>query len=192
MMRGLAQRTLNLLGRLRARGRTRLTIDPTSDIFLFRLRPALSTALAIGKECWIRCRFMFDGDGGTIQIGNRVYIGRSLIICHSRVEIGDDVVISWGVTITDHNSHAVDWRERSDDVRAWRAGQKDWSAVKSAPIIIERRCWLGFDSVILRGVRIGEGAVVAARAVVTRDVAPYTVVAGNPARVVRRLDALDD
>jgi len=41
-------------------------------------------------------------------------------------------------------------------------------------------------------VRIGEGAVVAARAVVTRDVAPYTVVAGNPARVVRRLDALDD
>jgi galactoside O-acetyltransferase len=59
--------------------------------------------------------------------------------------------------------------------------------VASAPIVICDRVWIGFDAVILKGVTVGEGAIVAARAVVTRDVEPYTVVAGNPAVLVRRL-----
>ena len=56
------------------------------------------------------------------------------------------------------------------------------------PITVHSNVWIGFDSCVLPGVRIGEGAVVGARSVVTQDVPPYTVVAGNPARVVRRLD----
>ena len=192
MLRRIVQHLLNLLSSWRARGRTELQIDRTSDVFLFRLRASGATTLNIGKECWIRCRLMFDGEGGRISVGDRVYIGRSLIICHKRIEIADDVIISWGVTITDHNSHALDWNDRSGDVQAWRQGKKDWSEVRSAPVIIERRCWLGFESVVLKGVRIGEGAIVAARAVVTRDVPPYTVVAGNPAQVVRKLDTPDD
>src|SRR5690606_18944433 len=51
--------------------------------------------------------------------------------------------------------------------------------------VIGNDVWLGYDSLVMPGVRIGDGAVVAARAVVTRDVPPYAVVAGNPARVVR-------
>jgi galactoside O-acetyltransferase len=54
--------------------------------------------------------------------------------------------------------------------------------------MIGNKAWLGFDSAILKGVRIGEGAVVGAKSVVTKDVEPWTVVAGNPARVIRTLE----
>ncbi|HAJ60189.1 MAG TPA: hypothetical protein DCP31_13785, partial [Cyanobacteria bacterium UBA8543] len=56
------------------------------------------------------------------------------------------------------------------------------------PIRIERNVWIGFDACVLPGVTIGEGAIVGARSVVTQDVPPYSVVAGNPARLIKKLD----
>jgi acetyltransferase-like isoleucine patch superfamily enzyme len=61
--------------------------------------------------------------------------------------------------------------------------------VPARPVRIGRNVWIGFEAVVLPGVTVGEGAVIGARAVVTEDVAPFTVVAGNPARAIRRLDA---
>lgn len=103
------------------------------------------------------------------------------------ITLGDDVVISWGVTIVDHNSHAVAWEDRASDVLDWGRGHKDWSSVKILPVLIEDKVWVGFNAIILKGVTIGEGAIVAAGAVVTKDVPPHTIVAGNPARVIRNL-----
>ena len=65
---------------------------------------------------------------------------------------------------------------------AWR-----WVHSESAPIVIEDNVWIGEYATILKGVTIGKGAVVASHAVVTKDVPPYTIVAGNPARVVKEL-----
>jgi galactoside O-acetyltransferase len=65
----------------------------------------------------------------------------------------------------------------------------DWTNVGSAPITIEDRVWIGFGVTILKGVVVGEGAIVASCSVVTRNVEPYTIVAGNPAKVVRQLDS---
>ena len=62
------------------------------------------------------------------------------------------------------------------------------AVVPARPVRIGRNVWIGFDSCVLPGVSIGEGAVVGARSVVTEDVPAYSVVAGNPARVVRRLE----
>ena len=59
--------------------------------------------------------------------------------------------------------------------------------VKIAPVRIGDKAWIGFNAIILKGVTVGEGAIVAAGAVVTKDVPPYTIVAGNPARVIRTL-----
>lgn len=101
--------------------------------------------------------------------------------------MGDDVVISWGVTIVDHNSHSLSWPERANDVLDWGRGTKDWQNVKIAQVQIDNKVWIGFNAIILKGVAIGEGAIVAAGAVVTKDVPPYSVVAGNPARVIRTL-----
>ncbi|GBO51698.1 acetyltransferase, CYSE/LACA/LPXA/NODL family [Pseudanabaena sp. lw0831] len=128
----------------------------------------------------------FDGDNATIAIGKRVFMNGYLIAAQS-IEIGDDVLISWGVTIVDHNSHAISFSERSQDVVNWRLGKKDWTNVKIAPIKISNKVWIGFNSIILKGVTIGEGAIVGAGSVVTKDVPAWTIVAGNPARVIREI-----
>jgi galactoside O-acetyltransferase len=106
-----------------------------------------------------------------------------------RVEIGDDVMLSWGVTVVDHNSHSLVARERATDVEQWLRGRKDWTGIKIAPVEIRQRAWLGFNVAVLPGVVIGEGAIVGACAVVTRSVPAWTIVAGNPARVLRELTA---
>ena len=95
----------------------------------------------------------------------------------------------------DHDSHSPDWRDRAKAVHHFYKhygtpecfDTLDWSNVRSAPIVIGDRVWIGFGAVVLKGVVIGEGAIVAACSVVTRNVEPYTIVAGNPAREVRRL-----
>ena len=58
--------------------------------------------------------------------------------------------------------------------------------ISKGPIIIEDDCWLGFESEILSGVHIGKHSIVAARAVVTHDVPPYCMVAGNPAKIIKK------
>lgn len=109
------------------------------------------------------------------------------MVLAQRISLGDDVVISWGVTIVDHNSHAIEWSQRANDVLNWGKGTKDWTNVTIAPVQIQNKVWIGFNASILKGVTIGEGAIVAAEAVVTKDVPAYSVVAGNPAMVVRTL-----
>ena len=64
---------------------------------------------------------------------------------------------------------------------------KNWTVVKDEAIVIESKVWIGFDVTILKGVTVGEGAVIGAKSIVTKNVEPWTVVAGNPAVVVKYL-----
>jgi galactoside O-acetyltransferase len=151
----------------------------------------------IGSKGVLNCSIVFESDSGFVRIGDRCYFGHAgTIICRDRVEIGSDVTIAWGVTIYDHNSHSIDWAQRARIVSHFHSfygdpacfENYDWTGVASKPIVIEDRVWLGFDVIVLKGVRIGEGAIVGAGSVVTRDVEPYTVVAGNPASFIRKID----
>ncbi|MCG3710615.1 acyltransferase [Aliarcobacter butzleri] len=154
-------------------------------------------SVSIGDNTMIGCNFVFESDEGEITIGDNSYIGGgTTLISRNHISIGNSVTIAWGCTIYDHNSHSLDYRERQKDIKRqnydYRNGRnfiysKDWNVVKSKPIIIEDNAWIGFDSVILAGVTIGEGAVVGARSVVRQNVEPWTVVAGNPAVVIKRL-----
>ncbi|MCC6483663.1 MAG: hypothetical protein IT209_02355 [Armatimonadetes bacterium] len=67
-------------------------------------------------------------------------------------------------------------------------GRKDWSHVKMAPVRICDKAWIGARAIILKGVTIGEGAVIGAGSVVTKDVPAWCVAAGNPARVIRQVE----
>ena len=156
------------------------------------------TYLSIGEKSMIDSSFVFETESGHISVGNRVHIGGGTqLISRDGITIGNDVIIAWNCTIYDHNSHSVLWEERKDDVTLeWASAKsgnsplcnKNWSVVKSAPIHICDKAWLGFGVTVLKGVTIGEGSVVAAGSVVTKDVPPYTVVGGNPAAVIRTLD----
>jgi galactoside O-acetyltransferase len=111
-----------------------------------------------------------------------------MLVCAESITIGDDVLMSWGVTVVDHDSHSLAWSQRRNDVLDWGQGRKDWTHVPVAPVTIQNKAWIGFGVSILKGVTIGEGAVVAAGSVVSRHVAPWTAVAGSPARKIRDLD----
>lgn len=158
--------------------------------------PGKSGRVEIGNNCTLECSFIFESTEEHIKVGDRTSIGDSTLISRNEIEIGNDVIISWCCWIYDHNSHSVAWQDRLEDSHVIAASKnthellknKDWSHVDSAPIRICDKVWIGFNAVILKGVTIGEGAVVGAGSVVTKDVPPYAVVAGNPARVVRQME----
>lgn len=186
-MRALARRVLVGIGQRRLRGRVAVSTGPRSTVRYDLIAPVGGCRMKVGADCIINARISFDRSGAEFACGDRCYIGASHVVTAHRIDLGDDVVISWGVTIVDHNSHAIACAERASDVLDWARGEKDWTHVKTAPVRICDKAWIGFNAIVLKGVTIGEGAIVAAGAVVTKDVAPYTIVAGNPARVVRAL-----
>jgi acetyltransferase-like isoleucine patch superfamily enzyme len=147
-----------------------------------------SCSLTIGENSIVEAKIVFERDDARVTIGERTFIGSSLLDCATKIVIGDDVLISFGATITDHDSHSTNFEHRKNDVLMWRQGRKDWTHVHSRPVTIGNKAWVGMHSIILEGVNIGEGAIIGAGSVVTRDVAPYTIVAGNPARVIRSVE----
>ena len=135
--------------------------------------------VAIGKYSYFLPLKRFRGTEYTpsIVIGDGCGIGiRNSFAAIDRIEIGNQVLFAGYVHITDH-SHGYE----DPDTPISRQ-----PLVSKGPVVIEDQCWLGFGCEVLSGVHIGKHSVVAARAVVTKDVPPYCVVAGNPARIVKR------
>lgn len=117
----------------------------------------------------------------TIEIGNEVYLGYATILaCADRITIGSRVLFAQGVQVYDNNTHPLDPTARAKNLPVERENV--------APVVIEDDVWIGSHATILKGVTVGRGSVVATHAVVSRDVPPMTVVAGNPAKVVKTLN----
>ena len=128
--------------------------------------------------------------GGQISIGDFSYVGiDSRIWSGNSITIGRNVLISHQCNIIDSNSHEMDMTEREEGYkRLIKEGHpRDVRSIITQPIVIEDNAWISFGSTILKGVTIGKGAVVAAGSVVTKNVPPFTVVAGNPAKVIKKL-----
>lgn len=114
-----------------------------------------------------------------IIVGEGTWVGKNCSIAAiDKVEIGKNVLFAGHVHITDH-SHGYEDISKPMNVQP---------LISKGPVIIEDDCWLGFNCEILSGVHIGKHCVVAARAVVTKDVPAYSVVAGNPARIIKKYD----
>ncbi len=159
-----------------------------SRVNFWRIRPARGGIFKVGENSMIRADMVYERGGASISIGDRTFIGRGLFTIADSLEIGDDVMVSWNVTIVDHNSHSLKFSERSNDVQMNAfEGIKHWDCIKIAPVKIGNKAWIGFGCSILKGVTIGEGAIVGANSVITKNVAPWTIVAGNPAKVIREI-----
>jgi acetyltransferase-like isoleucine patch superfamily enzyme len=146
----------------------------------------LETSFSFGKfrsrlPCGLRMQHgssahgntVFDvGEGGRVELGRYALLNSVRVICDALVEIGDHALLSWNVVLMDT--------------------YRDLRGRRPAAIRIGANVWIGFDSCILPGVSIGAGSIVGARSVVTRSVPAYTVVAGNPARVIRAVEEAPD
>jgi len=162
----------------------------TSYSFYF-YRSELPAGVEYGRGASTYLGTMFDvGPRGRVRLGDFTLVHGARIICDSEIVIGDYGLISWNVVLMDTYRLPTDAAQRRSELQRAAADTKRRfppaaSGLKSSPIRIERNVWVGFDSCILPGVTIGEGSIVGARSVVTENVPPFTIVAGNPARVIR-------
>jgi len=146
--------------------------------------------ISIGDNSLVAGELLVFPNGGKISIGHWCYVGENALIWSSgNIEIGNRVLISHNVNIFDSLTHPIDAKLRHAQFREiLLQGHPSDIDLGECPVQIEEDAWIGANSIILRGVTIGKAAVVGAGSVVTQDVPPFTVVAGNPARIIRKLD----
>ena len=146
-------------------------------------------SIVIGNDCLIEGYVVCENEMSQINIGNNVYIGGSTTVdCARSINIEQDVMISYHVMISDTDGHSTKLSVRQRDLQSFRKGNVDWSVIPMKGVTIKRGAWIGARSIVLKGVTVGEGAIVGAGSVVTRDVPAWHVVAGNPARIIRKIE----
>ena len=149
------------------------------------------TNLEIGRFSYIDGEIFMLTPEARCSIGQHCFLGvDSRIWVQRRITIGNFVLIAPRVDIFDNDSHPLDAAVRREDAidQFERKRPMDYGHVAAADVVIDNDVWIGTKSTIVKGVHLGTGAVVAAGSVVTRDVPPFTLVGGNPAREIRRLD----
>lgn len=169
--------------RERCRAHSTARLLPESCIINLTLK---RDRIQIGARTISRGECRVFGSEGNIEIGSDCYIGDSSKIWSARgITIGDRVLIAHSVNIHDNDAHPKSAAHRHRQTAAiCNAGPYDLTDVGMAPIEINDDVWIGFNASILKGVRIGKGAIIGAASLITKDVPAYAIMAGNPARQV--------
>ncbi|MDD2720635.1 MAG: acyltransferase [Gallionella sp.] len=148
-----------------------------------------SSAIVVGEHSHIKGELLTFAHGGKITIGEYCFLGeQSHIWSAKNVSIGNRVLIAHNVNIFDNDTHPLGAEARHNQFCEIIGGRHPKNIdLLEQPVRLDDDVWIGCMSIILKGVNIGRGAVVGAGSVVTGDVPPYTIVAGNPARVIREI-----
>lgn len=155
--------------------------------------------LTIGNNCTIKSSLMSNLMGlysrtiivtrapeAEIAIGNNVGISGTTIYARKKITIGDNTCIGGNCKILDNDFHPIDWEERNKLMSDVHGG--DSPLIPAKEIKIGKNCFIGCNSIILKGTVLGEGCVVGAGAVVTGKFEANSIIVGNPARVIRKLE----
>ena len=146
--------------------------------------------IKIGRDCGINSNFISNLIGlyqrtiiiargkGKIRIGDHVGISGTTIYARERIEIGDYSVIGANCKIFDNDFHSLDPKERRGEI---------YDNLVTKPVVIRKNVFVGCNSILLKGTRIGDNCVVGAGSVVSGTFEPGCVIAGNPARVIRKV-----
>ncbi|MCU6770344.1 Putative acetyltransferase SACOL2570 [uncultured Bacteroides sp.] len=134
------------------------------------------SAVSIVKESNLvkrPCTIQTNRKGACLKIGNNVRMSGCIIACFKNIKIGDNVRIGGNCTIFDGDFHLDDSR----------VGQP-------RDIVIEDNVWLGYEVIVLKGVHIGANSVIGAGSVVTKDIPSNSVAAGNPCKIIKKIDEI--
>lgn len=147
-------------------------------------------AVDIGRFTHVRGELLTFAHGGEIRIGEYCYIGEGTRIWSARsIRLGNRVLIAHNVTIMDSLTHPIGAAKRHEHFRQIiTTGHPRELDLGERAVDIGDDVWIGCMSIVLRGVSLGRGAIVGAGSVVTENVPPWTLVAGNPARPIRELE----
>lgn len=144
----------------------------------FRMNNGLS-ANCIGYST--PCIFLLQGGG--ITIGDNVGMSQTTIIAMDNVLIGNHVLIGGGTKIYTSDFHPLNYIKRREP--------QNWEYAKCMPVILEDDCFIGAGTIILKGVTIGARSVIGAGSVVTKNIPSDCIAAGNPCKVIRKLNEID-
>jgi len=157
-------------------GSIRFLILGTGSITIGKDFHAVSARRRSFHTLFSPCHLTVIGDG-CIVIGEHVGLNGATIAARKKVAIGDNTMIAANTFILDHDGHAL-----------WPPSERWSNPGAAAEVIIERDVWIGMNCIILKGVRIGSGAVIAAGSVVVSDVDSASLYAGNPAKKIKSLN----
>lgn len=145
--------------------------------------------ISVGDYCLIYGTIITECEHSKVKIGSNVFIGgKTLFDCVDSITVDDDVLISYDCVLADSDNHSISYSIRKRDLADWKKSQQhNWQTTSSGPIKLSKGSWIGARTIILKGVEIGEGSIVGAGSVVTKNVPPWTIVAGNPARIIREI-----
>ena len=152
-----------------------------------RFRSTRDPGLVLGANVHVYTWTEFNVEPeALVEVGDDCILVGAVFMCAEQIRLGNRVVVSYHVTISDSDFHPRDVNARRRDAIANAPGgdRSLRPCLESRPVTIEDDAWIGIGAIILKGVRIGRAARVQAGAVVTHDVPPGSTVAGNPARVV--------
>jgi acetyltransferase-like isoleucine patch superfamily enzyme len=157
----------------------------TGDYAFKRFRAMQPDALVVGAHCTMDGVHFSVGEKGRVRIGDYCYFTNAVLLCELELQIGNYVLIGWNTTIADTDFHPISPAERmADAIACSPLGKgKPRPEIARKPVIIEDDVWIGPNATLLKGVRIGAGAVIEAGTLVTRDVPPGARVIGNPAQI---------
>jgi acetyltransferase-like isoleucine patch superfamily enzyme len=169
-----------------------VSIDPTAYVetsYSFaRFRSERAVGAIINRGSSVFATILDVGPRGKITIGEYALVSSAYILCDTEVTIGAYSLIAWNAVLMD-NYRIFSGHSGRDTAIDMFAAQRQPAIIPTAgrPISVGRNTWIGLEACVLPGISIGEGSIVGARSVVTADVPPFVLVAGNPACVVRQL-----
>ena len=151
-----------------------------------RFRSELAIGLRVGAHSTMDGVHFAVGSEGAIEIGDYCYFTNAVLLCEASLSLGRYVVIGWNATIADSDFHPIGPAERIADAIACSplAHARARPPIVKRAVVIEDDVWIGPNATLLKGVRVGAGAVIEPGALVTHDVLPNSRVGGNPARLI--------
>ena len=151
--------------------------------------------IIIGKSSVVDGLLNTDNCRGKIKIGDYCYIGiNTRIWAFEEIVIGDRVLISNDCSIFDSNCHPINkYARHKDFMNLLAVGKNNLDGeVENARVCIGNDVWIGAHTCVMKGITIGDGAIIGAGSVVTKDVPPNVLVAGNPAKLIKQLEIIID